>query len=199
MSAGLITRKLLKHLYTKRGLSDSEIASFIGIDRTAICHLRKAYDIKTRKSVGELGEEYVIKKLTALGCEVKNLNEQDKTSLYDLLVNKVLRIEVKTASDLNGTFNFSLTNKPECNHIESDHRIFLPNGRSKKLYRKTCDYIVCVGIKGKQVYPFVIPSKDIPDNLQNIRIRPKRSHKYNEYFQKWEYIKKPDAPTSDPK
>jgi hypothetical protein len=191
-----ITEMLLKHLYQKRGLTDSEIANFIGVDRTAIVHLRKSYEIPTRKGIGEIGEQYVAGKLRRNGHEVKNMNDHDKTSLFDLLINDRIRIEVKTSSDINGRFHFSLTNKPECENKESDHRIFLKNGRSKKLYRKTCDYIVCLGVRGKTVYPYVIPSNLVPDRLQNIIIAPAKNNKYSEYFQKWDQIKKPDAPTS---
>jgi hypothetical protein len=198
MSVG-ITEKLLNHLYHKRGLSDSEIASFIGVDRTHIVHLRKAYEIATRKSVGEIGEKYVEGKLKSKGHEVKNMNDYDKTALFDLLVSDLIRIEVKTSSAINGSFRFVLTNKPECEHVESDHRIFLKNGRSKKLYRKTCDYIVCLGIRGKTVYPYVIPSYLIPDTLQNITITPSKENKYSEYFQKWDQIKKPVATNNGPK
>jgi hypothetical protein len=193
-----ITKKLLKHLYHKRGLSDLEIANFIGVDRTNVVHLRRAYEIAARKGIGEIGENYVEGKLKRDGHVVRNMNNDDKTALFDLLVDDLIRIEVKTSNDINGRFHFTLTNKPECEHVESDHRIILSNGRSKKLYRKTCDYIVCLGVKGKRVYPYVIPSSVIPDRLQNIVINPSRSHKYSEYFQKWKQIKKPDAPTSGP-
>lgn len=195
MSVGL-TKQLLTHLYTKRGLSDMEIASFIGVDRTAISHLRKGFDIPTRKSLGEIGEEYIEKKLKSFGCEVKNMNDVDKTSIFDLLVNNQIRIEVKTASEINGIYRFTLTNKEECNHVESNHRIRLPSGRTRKLYRKTCDYIICVCIKDKMVYPYIIPSRDITDSLQTILITPKRESKYHSYFKNWKQIK-PDAPTSD--
>jgi hypothetical protein len=194
-----VTKKLLKHLYHKRGFSDLEIANFIGVDRTSIVHLRKVYEIVTRKSVGEIGEQYVAGKLRRNGHIVENMNDKDKTALFDLLVNGLIRIEVKTSNDINGSFHFTLTNKPECNHVESEHRVFLKNGRSKKLYRKTCEYVVCLGIKGKRVYPYVIPSNEIPDKLQNIRITPSKDNKYSEYFQKWGQIKKSDAPTSGPK
>ena len=193
----LLSKKLLNHLYEIRGFSDSEIANFIGVDRTSVVHARRRFDIPTRKSLGEIGEEYVKKKLERLGFRVKNLNSQDKTSLFDLLVDGRIRIEVKTSSDYNGKFTFSLTNKEECRNIESRHRVILPNGRTRKLYRLTCDFIVCVGIKGKQVYPFIIPSNEISDTKQSISITPKKGNMYTEYFKLWEQIKKPDAPTSD--
>jgi hypothetical protein len=189
MSVGL-TEKLLRHLYISRGHSDAEIAAFIGVDRTSIVHLRQSYDIETRKSLGELGVSYVMRKLKSLGYLVKNMNEKDKTSLFDLLVNDHLKIEVITGKEIKGCFTFTLTNNEECKHIESDHRIRLPNGRTRKLYRKTCDFIICVGVKGESVYPFIIPSEAISDQLQTIKIRKTKETKYAHYFKKWGQIKK---------
>jgi hypothetical protein len=194
-----ITEKLLKHLYVNRGLSDAEIASFVGLDRTAIVRMRNSFEIVARKSLGEVGEEYVEEKLRELGHDVRNMNGHSKTSIFDLLADGGTRIEVKTAKNTNGSFVFSLSNKEECNQIESDYRIRLTNGRTRKLYRKTCDFIVCVGIKNNTFYPYIIPSSEINDKLQGIRISPSINTKYAHYYQQWDQIKKPDVGASDPK
>lgn len=198
MSVG-ITEKLLNHLYIKRGLSDLEISSFIGVDRTAIVKLRQSFNIASRKSLGEVGEEYVEEQLRNRGFEVLNMNSKTKTSIFDLLANNEIRIEVKTASITNGSFYFSLSNKEDCQQIESDFRIRLPNGRTRKLYRKTCDFIVCVGVRNDEFYPFIIPSGEINDTTQGIRISLAMNTKYGKRFESWEQIKKPDVGASDPK
>lgn len=179
----MLNQKILDHLYTNMGWSDKEIGIFFGVDRTAVVHLRKKHCIKTRKSTGEIGEEFVIKQLENLGHQVLNLNSKDKTAPYDLLVDGQIRIDVKTAKELNNRFTFSLTDREKVTCIESDHRIRLANKRTKKLFRKTCDYLVLVGMRGDEIVSFIVPSVDLPDSLQNITIltNPASNNKYMIY------------------
>ncbi|WP_108669523.1 hypothetical protein [Peribacillus acanthi] len=198
MAAIGLTRDLLSHLYTNKGYSDKEIADFVGLDRTSIVHMRHTYNIEARRSVGEIGERYVFHKLLKLGHTVVDMNKFDKTSIFDLLADGKCKIEVKSANMDKNSFYFSLSNKAELQHVESDHRIKLKNGRTRKLYRKTCDYMILVGFDNKRVYPFIVPSNEIDDRSQGIRITLKRDNKYWEYFQKWEQLKKPSVGAEDP-
>lgn len=188
----MLNKQILDHLYTKMGWSDKEIGVFFGVDRTSVVHLRKRHCIETRKSTGEIGEEFVIKNLEFLGHKVTNLNKDDKTSSYDLLVDGHVRIDVKTAKELNGRYSFTLTDKEDISCIESNHRIRLSNKRTKKLFRKTCDYLVLVGMKEDKFDSFIVPSMDLPDNLGGIAvpINPSSKSKYNIYREKWDFLKK---------
>ena len=71
-----ITPAGLRRLYCDLHKTDSEIAEFFKVDRTTIGHMRKVYNITTRKSIGEIGEEMVIKELKSRGYKVRNMNEE---------------------------------------------------------------------------------------------------------------------------
>lgn len=165
----LITEEKLKELYSKRGLTDREISEILNVDRTCIVHLRKKYNIPTKHKTIELSVEKVIHKLTELGFTIENKNKVDKTSIYDLLLDGKIRIEIMSATvSYDNTFRYPLTDKADNNHVESSYRIKLSNNRSRKLYRNTCDYIICYGVHNSIDYYWIIPSNEISDTLQTI-------------------------------
>lgn len=192
MRTGL-TEASLRRLYVDLRKTDSEIANFFGTDRTSIVHLRKRYRIHTRKTTGEIGEEMVEKELRSRGFSVENMNDTDKLHPFDLLVDDYLRIEVKTARlHKTGYFYFALSDKYTNDNIESDHRIRLKNGRTRKLFRKTCEVIILVGIEDNgDCHFFILNSEDIPDEKQSSSapLNPFSKSKQNNYRENWDLIK----------
>lgn len=186
-----ITEEILIELYSKRGLTDKKIADIYNVDRTSVAHLRKKYNIPSNINI-ELSIEKVIYKLAEFGFDIDNQNEIDKTSHFDLLLDQSIKIEVMSAGAIfDNTFRFPLTSKKENGHVESSNRIKLSNNRSRKLYRNTCDYIVCYGFYNNCDLYWIIPSNDINDTLQTISLPIDSSNsKYNRYKNAWDLIKK---------
>ena len=171
--------------------SDNEIASFLGLDRTTIVRARERFGIKTRLSVGRKGEMVALRKLEKLGFHALDMNKIDKLSDFDILVNDNLKIEVKSASEHRGRFGFTLSEKPETGCVVSDNRIRLPNGRTRKLFSKTCDFLLLVGFpKDKDPLFWIIPSKDIPDDLQTLTTSTSKNGKYAQYFNRFDLLEK---------
>lgn len=181
---------MVKALYWDFGKTDREIAQFLEIDRTSVVHFRKRNGIPSRISTGEIGELLAADKLQELGFLVYNMNEADRLHPFDLLVDKEIEVEVKSSMiGENERFNFILSEKPENQNIISDDRIRLKNGRTKKLYRKTCDFIMFVGIRPeKDPVFYLMPSNVIPDELGTISIGTKTS-KYSAYKSAWHLLK----------
>ena len=187
----LVDRTLLKRLYVDLEKSDNEIASILGLERTTITQARKRFGIKTRLSVGRKGETAALRKLEKLGFHVLDMNKVDKLSEFDILVNDNLKIEVKSASEHKGRFNYVLSEKPEDGLVVSDKRIRLPNGRTRKLYSKTCDFLLLVGFpKDKEPLFWIIPSKDIPDDLQTLGTSTSKNGKYAQYLNRFDLLEK---------
>lgn len=184
-----LSKAMLIRLYTKLGKTDKEIAEFMDLDRTTIVHARKKFGVETRQTSGHLGEKLVISKLKRKGFKVRDMNLEDKTSLYDLKVDDHIRIEVKTARIIENRFNFQMANKKEARCIPSEHRIVLPTGRTMKVYRKTCDFVIFVGLAPNKVYYYIVPSEYVEDGKQSVYIPSEGKHKYKEFEQDWNLIK----------
>lgn len=187
----LVDRTLLKRLYVDLGKSDNEIASLLGLERATITNARKRFGIKARLSVGRKGEMAALRKLENLGFNTLDMNKIDKLSEFDILVDDNLKIEVKSASEHKGKFKYVLSEKSEDGLVVSDKRIRLSNGRTRKLYSKTCDFLLLVGFpKDKEPLFWIIPSKDIPDDLQTISISTPEKGKYAQYLNRFDLLAK---------
>lgn len=191
-----LNRDLLFREYVINHRSDREIAAMLGVDRTTVVQARKQYGIPTRRSTGKIGEQLLVKELRKRGFSVRNMNEISGTFPFDLLVDHFIRIEVKSSRvfrDMCGDkFTFTLSEKPQCPNVESRFRIRLRCGRTRKLFRKTCDFLVLVGISrdyGNQF--FIIPSEDIPDEQTTISLPadPSANTKYAKYRNRWDLLK----------
>lgn len=188
----ILTKALLEKLYIDLEKSDNEIASILGLDRRTITRARERFGIKTRLSVGRKGEMAALRKLENLGFNALDMNKIDKLSEFDILVDDNLKIEVKSASEHKGKFKYVLSEKSEAGHVVSDKRIRLSNGRTRKLYSKTCDFLLLVGFpKDKEPLFWIIPSKDIPDDLQTLSISISKKGKYAQYFNRFDLLGKP--------
>jgi hypothetical protein len=188
-----LTEKQLYQEYIVNGKTDREIAEQNGVSRTYICKLRTQYGIPTRETTGRIGEQKAVARLKQLGFDVMDMHYEDKLFPFDLLVNKFLRIEVKSSTVVDDNrFYFSFSDKPECDNKDSPFRITLPNGRSRKLYRKTCEILILVGMSeeyGDQY--FIIPSDAIPDHVSGVKIHadPKKPRKFNIYHNAWDQLR----------
>jgi hypothetical protein len=187
----LLTAEALHRLYTEQGRSDREIADFFGIRRDSVSYLRRRFGIPTREYTGGVGELATIQALKERGFDVVDMNEEDKRSPFDLLVNGHVRVEVKTSymSD-DGRFRFQLCEKAECGTVESETRIRLKNGRTRKLFTKTCDYIILVGINRTEHHYFIVPASAIGNTVQtiNVPLKEQKNSKYGAYRDAWHLL-----------
>ena len=171
--------------------SDNEIANLIGLEKSSITQARKRFGIETGVSVGRKGEMVALQKLESLGFKALDMNKINKLSEFDILVNDNLKIEVKSASEYKGRFMFTLAENSKAGYVVSDKRIRLANGKTRKLYSKTCDFLLFVGFpKDKEPLFWIIPSKDIPDYLQGISPSTQKRGKYAQYFNRFDLLEK---------
>lgn len=187
----LMSEKLLSYLYTQSNKTDREIAEFFNIDRTYIVKARSEFGVNTRISTGDIGEQKAIKKLRSKGFRVRDMNLKNKLSPFDLMVNGKVRVEIKSAkfSSKLKRYCFALSEQAKRNCVESNERITLRNGRTKKLFSKTCDFIifVCIG-NGEDVF-YVLPSNILPDDMSALNIRVD-DMKYARFKNNWELLRK---------
>lgn len=176
-------------MFYELGKSDREIGELFGVDRTSMVHFRKTHNIKTPISTGRLGELKAIFQLEELGFNVKDMNEEDCLSEFDLLVNKKIKIEVKTSNLSNdNTYTFGLSEKPRNKNRVSKNRIKLKSGRTKKIYRNTADYFILVGMGECKPRFWIVPTNHINDQLNIIRFS-KNSSRYKEYKNNFELLR----------
>lgn len=177
--------------YALDGLSDSEIAKRFKVDRTAVVHFRKRHNIPPRIYTGEIGEGIVVRELeaTGFGFVVVNMNERSKLHPYDLLVNGIVRIDVKSAMAYQGSWSFSLSQKPETGIIESDRYTRLNNGRLRKRFCSACDFVILCGIEGDRRTLFIIPSSEIPETQQSIKVYQAGQGKWWDWSNRFDLIR----------
>lgn len=165
----VVTELELKTLYVEEGKTDKEIATIKGVDRTYISQLRKKWGIATRPSISTKALSFVTDKLESMGFKVENVKDKDKTSNYDLLLNGEIKVEVKSsASFKDGKVKFPLTNSPTKQLVDSNNQLRLPNGRYRKLFRNTCNYIVFVGYHNLDVSCWIMRSTTLTDINQGV-------------------------------
>ncbi|MBS4200304.1 hypothetical protein KHA93_11745 [Bacillus sp. FJAT-49732] len=187
-----IDAKTLRHLYTDLRKTDRVIAEMYNLDRTTVVKKRNEFGIHARKTLGEIGEELVEKELRSRGYDVVNMNDHDKLSPFDLLVNEKLRIEVKTSSLHEGNrFYFALSEKSGNKNIVSDTRVRLRTGRTRKLLEKTCDLVILVGLEDDgDAHFFIMSPNYIKDKKYGVYVpfNPFSKNKYNSFREKWDEI-----------
>lgn len=149
----------IRYLSVELGKSDKEIGDFLGVHRSNITHYRKNNNIPKPTTVGRQGELAAISRLRKLDFEVEDLNLIDKSSRYDLLVNKKLKIEVKSSKrGRDGRFRFAFANKRENQCKTSDSVLRLKNGKTAKNYQKFADYFIFVGIDNDIYHFWIMPT-----------------------------------------
>ena len=187
----VIDKNSLYEEYVVNGKTDKQIAFELDVDRTYISKLRKQYNILTRKSTGELGEEKVKEHLKSLNINFEDMNAVSKLSSFDLLCNG-LKIEIKSSKEYaKSKFNFVLTEKPSNQNIESDIRIKFENGRTKKIFSKTCNYFIFVCLKdNKETIFYIVPSEVINEKTKSFIIKDKDlGEELSQYRDRWDLLK----------
>lgn len=171
--------------YAINGKSDTQIAKIFNVHRTAIVKFRKDHLISTRESTGGIGEREAIKMLVKLGLHVQDMNKSlSKTHHFDLLVNEKIRIDVKSAFAHKKRWSFVLTQKDGTGIKESPNYCQLPNGRWKKNFNNSCDFLILCGLRSKETSFFIVPSKLIVPNT--INIPTDRLNRWSSYEGRWE-------------
>lgn len=185
-----LTKEVLLHLFTELELTDKEIGKRYGTDRTSITHLRKDYGIPNKMTVGRLGELYALRRLKEYGFDALDMNITDSLASFDILLDGHLRVEVKTSSmnKKKANYNFSFSEKASNGNKLSENRVRLKSGRTRKLYRKSCDVLLLVCWDCKSVY--LIPSADIPDYQSTIKLSA-GTKRYAKYKDNWELLSLP--------
>ena len=154
----------LNYLYSELGKSDSEIATFVGLDRTALVKMRQRFSIETRLSTGRIGELKVIERLTHLfGKEnVMDMNDSDATSEYDILLNGTTKIEVKTSRQQrsNSRYYFTFSNPEEAGIKKTERVVVTPTNRTIKKMEESCDFVILVFIGSTETDFLIVPSYD---------------------------------------
>ncbi|WP_436881847.1 hypothetical protein [Staphylococcus gallinarum] len=179
---------MVKYLFYELGKTDKEIADIFNVTRSTITKYRKCHGIKTPITTGRIGELKALFKLTDLGFDVVDMNDESKLAEYDLLINDEIRIEVKTSKLLKGNrFNFALSERPENGNIASKNRRILECGRTKKIYRNKADYFIFVGLEGEKTSFWIIPTNEVDENKSGISFS-KNNKRYAKYKNEFDII-----------
>lgn len=151
---------------------------------------RHNHNIPSRIYTGEIGEGIVVNELLLNHFVTVNMNKRSKIHPYDLLVNGKVKIDVKTATEQRRHFVFALSEKGNMGHAESEERITLDNGRTRKLFHKVCDFLILCGIAKGKHFLFIVPASEIPDTQQTITITNKGFGKWWEWHERFELLRR---------
>lgn len=185
-----ISESRLRDCYLRKGMTDSEIAQRHDVGRTTIVRLRKKYQIETRNQRTYEALDKVIERLHNEGFTVENQKAEDKTAVYDLLVEGHIRVEVLGAHVAHAnTFRYVLSEQESLGHVESQCRVRFASGRTRKLYHRVCDYVICIGCHNDREFFWIIPANEIRDSLQTLSLPlfSQRS-KYLKYRNAWHLL-----------
>lgn len=188
----ILTNEELQHLYVEKGLSDGQIAKLKGIAREMVLFYRNKHGIQRRTVISDRALHDVGNYLVRLGFHVVNMREYDYQSMYDLLLQNRIRVDIKATEYMtkDGFFKFKLLDKDESNYKESDTRLRVDSGRTKRNLHDTCDYIICVGYLNGRPYTWIIPSRDLRKDLQGITVNPfAENSRYMRYAEAWHLVK----------
>lgn len=173
----LLSREFLQQEYCRLGKTDRKIAAENNVTRTTVSRTRKQYGIATRLTTGRAGELLVLDRLRAISRDVLDMNEQSKTSEFDVLF-KGQRIEVKTARLIDGHYRFQLGNAPEVGVVNAYKT---HTGRTIKSYDASCDFFVFVCLDDNEC--FIVPPKHLKATQQTVTIT--QGGIYDAYKAKW--------------
>jgi hypothetical protein len=169
--------------------SDAKLARFYRCSEAFIQQRRAIWSIETiLNGTGREGELAVIKQLqrTYGSNKIEDMNSKDPHALYDILLHGLngeeIRIEVKASKVYEKLSTWSKTTKVDRYYpywtfmLMDDGRKSLKSladykvrkaGTSftRKLYHKTCDYLICVAFDEEKKVEFflVFPSDEIPE------------------------------------
>lgn len=185
-----LTETVLRSLYEGEGLSVTDIERKYSLKRNAVTRRLKKYGIEIKETVNECAVRFVSHVLQNRGYDVAGHGEDAR---YDLLINNQLRVKVLSSAKLNedGAFRFALTDK--CRKEKQGNReeaccYTLPNGRVRKRYKAFCEVLALVGICEGECYVWFLPTKDVTDSLQMLRLPITGQSKYNPYRNRYRVL-----------
>lgn len=188
-----IQKLKIEKMYVHLNMTDKEIAHELNLSRNHITELRRKYSIKPRLTIGREGELILIEKLKSLDFSVKDMNLINKNSPFDVLVDENVRIDVKSSAySQKERYNFRLLESKRKGLVISETRIRLKNGATKKLYEKTCDYIIFVGMNPNSTNEYwIISPKKLKTELQGIDLPVNHSFKskYDRFYENWDQLR----------
>lgn len=188
----IIDEQTIFQEYVIHGKSDREIAQEYGCHKTTVAKNRQQFGITTRLTTGEIGERLVHMELLRLGFTVVDMNRtESKTYPFDLLVNQRIRVDVKSAkANQDGYWRFALTVKKECGHsLETGNFVLLDNGRIRKVFEKTSDFLVFCAI-GESINFYVLPPTEIPIKQNTVAISSDHCGKWSYWQDRWDLLKR---------
>ncbi|MDY8021196.1 hypothetical protein [Paenibacillus polymyxa] len=185
----IIDEETLTKLYKEDKLSDVEIARRYKVDRTWIVHLRKKWMIEKNNDSRQTAFPIIESMLLEKGWKVEFTYSSNEVSI---LLNGKIKIEIMTSTinQKDKTAHFQLSTKESDGNIENEIRIRLPNGRTRKIFYKTCDYIIFFVFDSPENHIWIFKSDDIPDTLQTLSLFPYSiKSKYDNHKENWDIIK----------
>lgn len=174
-------------LYTVDKLSQRQIAKIYGVDRTAVSHCMKRYGIEARESTGTIGEGIAANKIQQAGFVVVDMNERSKLHPFDLLISGNIRADVKTSHLYKNHWVFTLTCRPEIG-LSTSHYIRLPNGRMRKKYTESCDFLMFIGFIEDSAELFIVPASEVREDQQTVSIHREPGHRWWEYHDRFDLL-----------
>lgn len=188
-----LSKNALLHLSTRMNRTDMQISEFYGVDRTYISHIRADYGIPNKMTLGRRGELEAMKVLEEKGFRVSDMNLIDSQASYDILLNGSIRLDVKSASfkEEKNSFTFALSEKRENGCKPGENRIRLKSGRTKKIFSKTCDFLVFVGFKDNIPSFYIVPSDELDETKGTLYFKIDNPHfrKYKNNWQQFNHVK----------
>lgn len=168
-----VTEKELHDLYVVQGKSTREIIELTGLDRKNIESKRRRWGIKIPPTIIDRVRIVAGNWLTLNGFSHENVREKDVRSTYDYLVEGNVRLQVLSSKYDEGKrrYRFTFSQSARKGVKPNDYQIEV-RGRIRKLYRKTCDVILFVGVKPDSFEFWCVPSTFIDDELTHLSLRP---------------------------
>lgn len=122
------------------------------------------------------------------GFSYQSVRDENMRGSYDFLVNETVRLQVfgSKYDTNNKRYSYAFTQSLKKGSKPSEFHIPLSNGRIRKLYRKTCDVMLFVGIRDEMIDFWCVPSDQIDDHLQLMTLKPE-----NEPFPLLEFYDNP--------
>ncbi|MBE7114542.1 hypothetical protein FT641_18015 [Bacillus paranthracis] len=187
-----LTKETLVDMYVRKGMAASEIESSLGLKRNQVFRKMKKFNIEPRVTTHDAAVDYVMSELSDRGFVATNVRREDSSCEFDILLDGKIRVQVLSASkiDLHGAFRFALSESNRTGkYPQKQNKLLLRNGRIRKIYRKTCEYLIVVGMDAGQKYIWVIPSNEVSDTLQTLRTPTSEVSKYNKYYEDWNRLR----------
>ncbi|GBF73183.1 hypothetical protein PA598K_01468 [Paenibacillus sp. 598K] len=182
-----IAAKDIYREYVVNGLSDRDIASKYGLDRSTVAKRRRSLGIKARGNAYIDGHLSVKNSLGARGYSFRDRREKSGVSRVNFLVERVCRVQVYT-SELkdDGSWVFQFSPRSEGDVREGNDYFVKVGDHYYKDHSKTCDVVIFCGLDTTNKH-FIVDSKKLPVELKVLKI-PVEIGKYRKLLERWDVI-----------